>query len=240
MHARHPELVGQPRNAIRRHSVRSFQGEIAARFVSLEEQQQLRCNIWREREFGSPGRGKPGTVVKTKGDGAIKPAYLAQVGAPSHVILDTGPGIRADFEVVTPRAPLPDFVPSRLWLPYGIWTLQDNSRVLFSRDNFPLWRIYDNGIQRLEPWLWIKEKKYTYHFCSESDGFSWSHGVARSLALAFLVERRIFDIPQLVDVMPTLVKTAASNIDDGLAVILRSRGGMDRPPPFACLNSRFA
>jgi hypothetical protein len=29
----------------------------------------------------------------------------------------------ADFELVTPRVPLEDFVPARLWLPYGYWTL---------------------------------------------------------------------------------------------------------------------
>ncbi len=61
----------------------------------------------------------------------------------------------AYFEVVTPRFPLPDFVPSRIWLPYGVWKLSDGSEVLFSRDYLPMWRVSSERTERLAPRLWI-------------------------------------------------------------------------------------
>lgn len=38
-------------------------------------------------------------------------AYLRYPGRPTYLLFDTGFGERADFEVATPRSPLPDFVP---------------------------------------------------------------------------------------------------------------------------------
>ncbi|MBF5095419.1 hypothetical protein F1643_14275 [Azospirillum sp. INR13] len=113
--------------------------------------------IWRDRFFGPPGRGKAGTIVRVKAPGSNRtPAYLKSMGRPTHLFYDTGYGICADFEVVTPRVPLEDFAPSRLWLPYGYWTLKDGSTVTFARDYKPLWHVTDGGITRLDPWLWIR------------------------------------------------------------------------------------
>mgnify|MGYP000855220764 CR=1 FL=1 len=105
--------------------------------LSIDAHLSLCAATWR-RYFGPPGRGKPGTIVKVKAHGQVRPAYLLQPGRPTILLFDTGLGSCADFEVVTPRTPLPDYVPSRLWLPYGYWTLTDGSEVMFSRDYFPL------------------------------------------------------------------------------------------------------
>ena len=170
---------------------------------SLAEQLRLRATIWREHLLGSPARGKPGTVIKVKADGAITPAYLCRVGRTTYVLYDTGPGMCADFEIVTPRVPLPDFVPSRLWLPYGYWTLQDGSEVLFARDYLPIWRIARGIVERVDPWLWIGG--ITSHTMFPAPYTSiWSRGPARELALNYLAEHRIFELPKLVDVMPHL------------------------------------
>lgn len=37
------------------------------------------------------------------------------------------------------------FVPLRFWIPYGVWTEADGSKVLFSRDYCPLWKIKDGA-----------------------------------------------------------------------------------------------
>lgn len=73
-------------------------------------------------------------MVIDKAYGSDTPAYLIRSGKPTYLLFDTGMGSRADFEVATPRKPLADFVSSRLWLPYGYWTLQDGSEVIFARD----------------------------------------------------------------------------------------------------------
>ena len=81
---------------------------------SLDDHLRLTTAIWRERTFGAPAKGKPGTVVMVRAHGETRPAYLRVAGRPTHVVYDNGPGMCADFEAVTPRTPMNDFVPSRL------------------------------------------------------------------------------------------------------------------------------
>src|SRR5438128_2746534 len=106
----------------------------------LDDHLAVTTRIWRERFFGAPKRGKPGTIVNVRAHGETRLAFLSLAGRPTHVVYDTGPGICADFEALTPSVPLADFVPSRLWLPYGYWTLRDRSEVIFARDYLPMWR----------------------------------------------------------------------------------------------------
>lgn len=49
---------------------------------SLDDHMFLRRTIWRQRAFGSPGRGKPGTVARDKAYGSNTPAYLRYPGRP--------------------------------------------------------------------------------------------------------------------------------------------------------------
>jgi hypothetical protein len=152
---------------------------------------------------------------------------------------DTGMALRADFKVVTPRTPLPDFVPSRLWLPYGYWTLRDGSEVMFSRDYFPLWRIAQGAVERLDPWLWIKDKTAETHFTKAAATVVWAVGPARELALQHLVARRIFELPKLVDVMPHLFEPDVDKIADGVGRLHAT--GRSQPLPFyAAINDRVA
>lgn len=206
---------------------------------ALEQQQRIRCAIWRRNVFGLPGRGKIGTIVKDKAFGENTPCYLRRAGPSTHLLSDTGMALRADFEVVTPRTPLPDFVPSRLWLPYGYWTLRDGSEVMFSRDYFPLWRIAQGAVERLDPWLWIKEKTAETHFTTAAATVVWAVGQARELALQHLVARRIFELPKLVDVMPHLFEPEAEKIADGVRRL--HENGQRQPLPFyAAINDRVA
>lgn len=203
---------------------------------SIDDQLSLRSKIWRQRVFGSPSRGKAGTVVKDRAHGANTPAYLRRAGHPTHLLFDTGMGIRADFEVVTPRTPLADFVPSRLWLPYGYWTLRDGSEVIFARDYFPMWRVVQGAVERVDPWLWINGITADFNFSTSVATVVWASGPARELALHHLVKHRIFELPRLVDVMPYLFEPDVESIGDGVER-LRKRSGLDKAlPAYAELN----
>ncbi|MER8765417.1 hypothetical protein [Mesorhizobium sp. M0968] len=204
---------------------------------SIDEHMVLRASIWRRRVFGTPGRGKPGTVVRDKAYGSGAPAYLRYPGRPTYLLFDTGFGTRADFEVATPRSPLPDFVPSRIWLPYGVWQLTDESEVLFSRDYLPMWRISDDGTERLAPWLWIKDIAEENHFGSPGTAI-WASGPARNSAVGYLQRHRIFELPMLTDIMPHLFEPHVESLQDGVARLYAARRHAEALPPYADLNDR--
>ncbi|AFL54905.1 hypothetical protein ABIE78_000022 [Sinorhizobium fredii] len=205
---------------------------------SLDEQMTLRAWIWRRRLFGPPGRGRPGTVVKDKAYGANTPAYLRRAGRPTYLFFDTGFGERADFEVVTPRRTLSDFVPSRLWLPYGVWKLKDGSEVIFSRDYFPTWGIWDDRVQRLAPWLWINGIVDQSHFWKAGIG-GWTSSSAREMAIAHLAVHRIFELPRLTDAMPHLFEAAVDSMEDGVRRLYAAGRRDTTLPSYAELNKRI-
>lgn len=206
---------------------------------SIEEQLWLRSSIWRLRLFGPPGRNRPGTIVSDKAYGSKMPAYLLRAGRPTYLLFDAGLGTRADFEISTPRVPLPDFVPARLWLPYGHWTLADGSEVLFSRDYLPMWHIAGNHAERLAPWLWIKGIAAEHHFLGPGSAV-WAAGPARQRAVDYLATRRIFELPTLTDIMPHLFDERVGSIEEAVAFLYKSRAGGEgvELPGFAELNRR--
>lgn len=206
----------------------------------IEVQLKVRTMTIRARSFGAPARGKPGTVVKVNAHGEVRHAYLCRTGRPSHVLYDTGFGICADFELVTPRIPLEDFLPARLWLPYGFWTLRDGSKVTFSRDYFPMWRVSGGCVERLDPWLWIKDIVNHQHFTTTCGTVAWSHGPARNLALAHLAENRIFELPRLADAMPHLIEPDVETLSEGVRRLRHCLGTGAPLPHYARLNDRLA
>ncbi|WP_266064178.1 hypothetical protein [Brucella intermedia] len=206
---------------------------------SIDEQITLRAAIWRRGLFGPPGRGKPGTVVKDKAYGANTPAYLRRAGRPTYLLFDTGLGERADFEVATPQAALSDFVPSRLWLPYGVWKLKDGSEVIFSRDYFPMWGISENRVERLAPWLWINGIVSQSHFW-KSGGGAWSSASARELAVGRLAAHRISELPKLTDIMPHLFEADVDSMKEGVRRHYAAQTeGTLLPPSYAEMNMRI-
>ena len=205
---------------------------------SLDEQMTLRASIWRRCHFGSPGRGKPGTVVRDKAYGANTPAYLRRAGRPTYLLFDTGFGERADFEVATPRVTLPDFVPSRLWLPYGVWKLRNGTEVIFSRDYFPMWGVSENRVERLAPWLWINGILDQNHFWKAGVG-GWAGTSVRQMAIDYLAANRISELPRLVDIMPYLFKAHCDSMKDGLRRLYLAEGQGSALPPYGELNERI-
>ncbi len=198
---------------------------------------RLRALVCRHRLFGVPGRNRPGTVVRVRSGGKPSHAILRFGGRPSAVIYDRGLGEVADFEVVTPRQPLADFVPSRLWLPYGFWELADGSSVAFSRDYYPLWRVLPDRVERLDPWLWITGKTSEQWF-SGGSGSPWNLGETREKALSFLSSHRVQGLPRLVDTMRDLMEPSTRDMEDAVARAA-DRLGRGKPPPFARLNTQL-
>jgi hypothetical protein len=153
---------------------------LGQRPLNTDDQIAIHMRALRQGFFGAPARGKPGTIVKIKAHGEVRHAYIVQWGRPTKVLYNTGEGHCADFEAVTPRTPAADFLPARLWLPYGIWTYPDGSEVVFSRDYLPLWRIAGNGVERLDPWLWMQGWVKERWFAKETET-GWSRGQGRRM-----------------------------------------------------------
>lgn len=203
---------------------------------SIADQTALHMAIVRDRFLGAPARGKPGTIVRAKAHGQTEIAYLIQPGRPTHLLFDHGKGERADFEVTTPRTPLADFLPTRLWLPYGYWTLRDGSEVAFARDYLPLWRIADGRVERVDPWLWINGKVAQRWFGGEADGRWWQQP-ARDNALAYLAKHRIFELPKLANGMRHVFEPGSETVQDAARRLFQNSADSVPLPEFAVLNS---
>jgi hypothetical protein len=177
-----------------------------------------RLALWRATFLGTPRPGQPGSLVKVVSDGRTsRRAYLRQAGRPTWVVYDDGPGSCADFEVVEdPREA--GFIPRRLWAPYGYWTLDDGSIIVFSRDYYPLWRLVEGRVERPEPWWWILDTRSEFHFgvSLRLDDYNWDSGPTHELAMRFLEEHRVAGLPKLVDLMERLLTTDADRIADAL------------------------
>jgi hypothetical protein len=92
------------------------------------------------------------------------PAIMVKhTGTSVRVLADMGIGSAARHEVRVPTVLIPLFQPMRLRLVYGVWEERGGSRVLFSRDYCPLWRISATGdVSRADPWHWIYFVEQTF------------------------------------------------------------------------------
>jgi hypothetical protein len=110
----------------------------------------------------------------------------------------------ADFEFVTPRVPLPLFVPARLYLAYGVWTEADGSKVLFSRDYMPLWRLRDHERpERLSPIEWINYADQSWFWTDANAPWDYPQRIGENIRR--LEEFGVRGVPKLAEVLPALV-----------------------------------
>ena len=164
---------------------------------------KLRAEVFRLTTIPDPGRRKPGTVGKLKPTG--EPLILREFGRPVRCINNkAADALVADFEFVSPRIPLPLFIPARLYLAYGIWTEADGARVLFSRDYMPLWRLRgDRRPQRLSPVEWIHYTDQEWFW--EDSMAPWRDARRTEVHVQRLNQLGIRGVPRLVEILPTLV-----------------------------------
>lgn len=192
--------------------------------LSLQDHLEIRAALWR-RSLGPPARNKPGTVIRDRAYGPRgEPGYLCQAGKPTYVFFDGGPGSRGDFEVATPRTPLPDFVPARLWLPYGFWRLEDGSEVLYARDYLPLWRIHQGQVERLEPWLWVDTIESSVNFAHAMGRSDWTSPAVREVVIDHLEDRNVRGLPALVEAWPELMVPGVRRVGAAAHRLWRRRG----------------
>ena len=167
----------------------------------------------------------PGTVVRIRSDSpgwdgveAILKTYDSAVKLITHQSPDS---CVADFEVVFPRKPLPLFIPARLKLAYGSWTEPSGSKVLFSRDYKPLWRLTEcRKPARVPPWLWITYTDQQLFW--DDTNPPWYSARRRKQEEHRLLGYGIVELPKLVEVLPHLVfDTSIRSIYEAVDVAAR-------------------
>lgn len=116
-----------------------------------------------ERQYGRSGTGIPGgTVVYLKS--RHRPAIVISHQQRNRVVIcysDRGAVTTGREEVTVPKdqTALKDYVPMRLYLPYGKWSCSDGTEVLFNRDYCPIWQKGTDGkVSSIEPDIYIENK----------------------------------------------------------------------------------
>jgi hypothetical protein len=197
---------------------------------SLSEQLAIRAGCLRRTALPDVGRHQRGSIGKLKSPGRNgEPVILKRYGRPTYVLTHKSPdaGV-ADFEFVSPRHPVPLFVPMRLYLPYGAWTEKDGSRVLFSRDYKPLWRLtVGRKPNRINPWDRIKFEKQEWFW--DDTETPWSSKARYDNELLRLQAFGVIGLPRLVQTLAHLVlRDDLKSIEDAVG-LLRSKDGNHTP-----------
>jgi hypothetical protein len=179
------------------------------RMPDLGDQIAIRLACFRATSLPVVPARMPGAVGELKSPGRNgERVILRRFGRPTETITHEAIMTVADFEYVSPRRPVPLFLPMRLYLPYGAWTEEDGSRVIFARDYKPLWRLrMDGAVERLEPWLWIRFREQA-HF-SEDANTPWHDPRLKAELEARLAAMGIAELPILADALPLLVNAPA-------------------------------
>lgn len=93
------------------------------------------------------------------------------------------------------------FIPLRFWMPYGFWEENDGSKVLFSRDYCPLWKISEERAPvRDDPDRWVRWTRQDWFFDESSFRAETDQVIAKGLKI--LREHRVTSVPRLVEWFP--------------------------------------
>ena len=98
------------------------------------------------------------------------------------------------------------FVPLRFWMPYGVWTEADGTKVLFSRDYCPLWKVQDGRAPvRDDPDRYVRFVEQEWYF--DEGSFPGPVDKVMSQGLDILREHRVISMPRLVEWFPECLTT---------------------------------
>ncbi len=198
------------------------------RSPQLDEQIAIRLACWRATDLPTVDSRQRGAVGKLKTVGRNGEAViLRERGRPTYVISHQAISTVGDFEYVSPRVAPPLFVPMRLYLPYGYWTEHDGSRVIFSRDYKPMWRLRGRSIERVEPWLRISFVEQT-HLWPRGQA-PWSSKELKADLNEFLAQNGIHGLPILAAALPLLVHDRSKrnlSMADGAELLKAHRTGL--------------
>lgn len=157
-------------------------------------------------------RFEPGTIVKlaTSELGRRRSPAILLNGYREHVVTlltDGGTATAMGFEVTVPRTSIKDFVPMRLRLPYGEWREKDGTRVLFSRDYCPLWKIAPDGKPAADdPWRLVKHVQQSWFW--KDHNTPWRNRETLKRMEGLLAELGIGELPKLVQAIHHMVGNA--------------------------------
>ncbi|HEV2546210.1 MAG TPA: PAS domain-containing protein [Stellaceae bacterium] len=152
---------------------------------------------------------EPGTVVKVRGTRAL---VLKVDKDGIRLLADAGILSVSRREVSIPKVPLEPFAPMRLWLAYGIWIEQDGSKVLFSCDYYPLWRIAPDGtVTADEPWRFVDYAGRADYLFDDETAPWWNAPKAQEIE-HLMKQMGVSGAPKLLDVIGILLRGEAENI----------------------------
>lgn len=161
-------------------------------------------------DYASLSRNDPGTPCRMKPAGSRGTrALLVQRGEGSEGLtrVMTDHGI---ITCVSREAPAHRdghfFVPLRFWAPYGVWTEADGSKVLFSRDYCPLWKIQEGRAPvRDDPDRGVSFVRQEWFF--DEDSFRGPVDAVTSKSFDILRDHRVVSLPRLVEWVPECLAT---------------------------------
>lgn len=170
---------------------------------------------------------RPGELVRLKVSVSVpkgSPVYVirSQPFGPVVLLTDAGSALVADFEVARPREPIEPFIPMRLRVPYGWWTEGDGSRVFFSRDYCPMWRVSPAGaVSEVEPWEDIDFDDQQW-FWNKPGRLSsaWSDRDRLAEIQNELSRLGISGVPRLASVLSTMIENEIDGVRDAVALIV--------------------
>ena len=198
------------------------------RTLSLVDHEAIRCACWRATNMPFTNGRSAGAVVLAVGTGKTEAAYLrrdrVRGGAVLCVTNNSIDSLRADFEVRSPRLRVRDFVPMRLYLPYGFWKTKSGRTVLFSRNYKPLWNISADGVvTRAFPWEWVKDIEVEDWFGGQSRAeVTWHQNFKLGGAQNIMKQYGISGLPILADIVPLAVRNDIASFDNAVLALKKS------------------
>jgi|GEM_PF-643528 len=100
-----------------------------------------------------------------------------------------------------------EFIPMRLYLPYGKWTCADGTEVLFNRDYCPLWAKKNNDVIPLDPDTWVRYQHESTHYFNDGSA-PWNSKDSLSTAKAALKEWGVENMrPRTLDLLAQAIKS---------------------------------
>lgn len=173
-----------------------------------EEALNVRADLF-SREFPATNRRVLGSPCRIKEEGRpARRALLISRGEDRNslceAMTDHGIATCVGFELAQHRTGH-FFIPMRFWMPYGVWTEEDGSKVLFSRDYCPLWKIHEGSAPTQDdPNRAVRFTDQQWFF--DEMTFRQPADVARKRGLEILREYRVVSTPKLVEWLPECLK----------------------------------
>lgn len=161
--------------------------------------------IFQKNEFPQGNLKSQGLVCKTRIKGRpAERAILVDEGPLTKLMSDHGIMTVVKNEFQRHRTLAEFFIPLRFYAVYGMWEEVGGSKVLFSRDYCPLWKVADGQAPvRDDPFRRVNFTAQTYYF--DEGSFGAEVESVRRQSADILREFRIQSVPRLVEHLPELI-----------------------------------